>query len=63
MIDLLVYLAVIVIVAILIWWLLTQLPIPAPLNRIVTIVVVVFGAIILIGLLLSATGHGFPLRL
>ena len=63
MIDILIYLAVFVIVAIVIWYVLSQLPLPEPLNRIVMIVVVVIGAIILIMILLSITGHGPPLRI
>lgn len=64
MIDLLVYLAAFVIIAIVIWYVLSQLTLPEPLNKIVMIVLVVIGAIILIGLLFSLTGHGgFPLRM
>ncbi len=64
MIDLLVYLAIIVILAIVIWWVLSQVPLPAPLKQILMIVVVVIGAIILVGILLNFTGHGgIPLRL
>jgi len=64
MIDLLVWLAVFVIVAVVIWWVLSQLSLPEPLQKIVLIVVVVIGAIILISLLLNFTGHAnIPLRL
>ncbi len=64
MIDLLVYLAIFVILAIVIWYILSQLPLPEPLGKILLIVVVVIGAIILIGILLNFTGHGgFPMRL
>lgn len=63
MIDILVYLAVFVIIAIVVWYLLTQLELPEPLRKIITIVIVVIGAVFLIGLLLNLTGHGgFPLR-
>lgn len=62
MIDLLVYLAVFVIIAILIWWVLSQIPLPEPLGKILIIVVVVIGAIILINILLNFAGHGVPLR-
>lgn len=58
MIDILVYLAIFVIVAIVIWYLLSQLPLPEPLNKIILIVVVVVGTVILIALLLGLTGHG-----
>jgi heme A synthase len=64
MIELLVYLAVFVIVVIVIWYILSQLTLPEPLNKILMIVLVVVGAVILIGLLLNLTGHGgIPLRL
>lgn len=63
MIDLIVYLAVLVIVFILIWWILSQLPLPEPIGRIVQIVLVVVAAIILISLLLNLSGHGPPMRL
>lgn len=63
MIDLLIYLAVLVIVVVLIWWLLSQLPLPEPAGQIIRIVLVVVVAIIAIFLLLNLTGHGPPLRL
>ena len=63
MIDLLVTLAVFAILAILIWWVLQQIPLPDPLKKILLIVVVVIGAIILINILLGFTGHGWPMRL
>lgn len=64
MIDLLIYLAVFVILAVVIWWVLSQLPLPEPLGKILTIVVVVIGAIILIAVLLRFAGIGsIPLRL
>lgn len=63
MIDLLVYLAVFVIVVVLIWWLLSQLPLPEPIGRIITIVLVVIAALILISLLLQFAGGSFPLHL
>jgi heme A synthase len=63
MLDILVYLAVFVILAIVIWWLLSQLELPEPLRKIIGIVIVVIGAVILIGILLNFTGHGgIPLR-
>lgn len=63
MLDLVVYLAVLVIVVVLVWWLLTQMPLPEPAGRIVRIVVVVVVAVIAIMLLLQLTGAGPPLRL
>ncbi len=63
MIDLLVFLAVLVIVVILIWWLLSKLSLPEPAGTIIQIAIVVIVAVVVIGLLLSMTGHGPPLRL
>jgi heme A synthase len=63
MIDILVYLAVFVIVIILVWWLLQQVSLPEPLHKMAMIVLVVVGAVVLIGLLLHLTGVGPPLRL
>lgn len=63
MIDVVVYLAVLVIVVCLVWWLLTQLPLPEPAGKFITIAVVVFAAICAILILLSLTGSGPPLRL
>ena len=56
MIELLVYLAIFVIVAIVVWWLLQQLALPEPLGRILMIAMVLIGAIIIIVLLLRFTG-------
>lgn len=62
MIELLVYLAIFVILAIVVFWVLSQLPLPEPLNRIVQIVFVVIGAIVLIVILLNFAhmGGGLP---
>jgi uncharacterized membrane protein len=63
MIDLVVYIAVAVILFVLVYWLLKQFPLPAPLGQIVNIVLVVIAVLVIIGILLSVTGHGPPLRL
>ncbi len=63
MIDLLVYLAIIVILAIVIWWVLSQVPLPEPLKQILMIVIVVIGAIVLIALLLNFAHGGLSLHL
>ena len=63
MIDILVYLAIFAIVAILVWYVLQQVPLPPPLKQILLIVVVVIGGIILIDILLNFTGYGVPLRI
>lgn len=62
MVELLIYLVVLVVVAIFLYWLLTQLPLPPPLDKIATIVVVAIGVIVLIGILWSfSSGGGFRL--
>jgi len=64
MLDLLVYLAIFVIVAILIWWLLQQITLPEPIGKILMIVFVIIAAVVLIGFLLNVTGHGgIPLKI
>jgi hypothetical protein len=61
LIDLLVYLAILVIVICLVWWLLTQLPIPEPARKFVNIAIVVVVAIVVIMLLLRLGGGGVDL--
>lgn len=63
MLDILVYLAIFIILAIVIWWLLSQISLPEPLAKIVTIVFVVICAVVLIGFLMQVTGVGPPLRI
>lgn len=58
MITLLVYLVILVIVCIFLWRLLTQVPLPHPLNKIATIVLVAIGVIVLIRILLQFAGGG-----
>lgn len=62
MVEMLVYLAVLVIVILVAWYLLQQMALPEPANKIITIVLVVVVAIIAIGILLQLTGigPGFP---
>ena len=63
MIDLLIALAIIAIVAIAGWFVLSQIQLPDPVRRIVLIVLVVVAAILAVGLLLQLGGVGLPLRL
>jgi hypothetical protein len=63
MLDIMIYLGIFVIVIIVVWWLLQQVTLPEPLGKIITIAIVVIGAVVLIGFLLSFTGVGPPLRL
>ena len=58
MISLLIYLVILVIVCIFLWWLLQQVPLPEPLQKIAIIVIVAIGVIILIGILLQFAGGG-----
>lgn len=63
MIDIIVYLAIIVILILVVWFLLSQLDLPEPARKIVTIVVVVLVAAVAIGLLLNIGGHAPSIRL
>lgn len=64
MIELLIYLAILVIVVMVVWYLLQQMGLPEPAQRIITIALVVVVAIIVIGVLLNFAGMGgIPLRL
>lgn len=62
MISLLIYLAVFVIVAALIWWILQQFPLPPPIDKLVLVIFVVVCVIILISILLGL-GNGGGLHL
>ena len=55
LVDLLVWLAVIVIVILVAWYILSQLPLPPPIKQIVTIALVVIIASIVIYILLNFT--------
>jgi len=64
MIELLVWLAILAIVVIAGWYVLSQVPLPEPIRRIVLIVLVIVVAVLAIGVLLNLTGYGgIPLRL
>lgn len=58
MMTLLVYLVILVIVVIFLYWLMSQVPLPEPLQKIATIVLVAIGVIVLIGILLQFAGGG-----
>jgi hypothetical protein len=57
-VSLLVWLAVFVIVIVVAWWLLNQLPLDPMARQIITIAIVVICAIIVIAVLLRLTGVG-----
>jgi hypothetical protein len=64
MIDVLIWLAILAIVAIAAWYVMSQVAMPDPVRRIVMVVLVVICAIIAINILLTLTGHGgIPLRI
>lgn len=63
MISLLINVLVLVIVVGLIWWLITQLPIPEPFGRFAQVVIVVVACIALIYLLLGIADNPGALRL
>ena len=58
MIELIVYVVILVVVAIFLYWLLNQIPLPEPLQKIATIVLVAIGVIVLIGILYQFAGGG-----
>jgi hypothetical protein len=61
LLELLVYIIVVMLVIGIAWWLVDYIPVPAPLNKIVKIVIIVVGAIALIYVLLGLSGHAPPL--
>lgn len=61
--SLVIYLGIIVILIVVVWFLLTQINLPEPIGKIVMIVIVIFVAVIAIGLLLQLGGHGTGLRM
>ena len=63
MIELLVYFLIFVIVAVVVWYLLSLVPLPEPLRTIVIAAVVVIGAIIVIMILLSFVHGGLALHI
>ena len=58
MIQLLIYILILLIVLALVWWIITQLPLPAPVKQIATVVIVVIFAIAMIYQLLPLAGSG-----
>lgn len=62
MIELVVWLAVLIILVIVAWYLLSQITLPEPAGQIIRIVIVVVIAVVAIGVLLSLTGV-VPVRL
>ena len=56
MIGLLITLLIVLILLSLVWWILTQLPLPGPIKQIATVVVVVIAVIILVSMLLPYSG-------
>lgn len=63
MVELLVYLAIVVIIVLVVYYLLSQLSLPEPIGKIINIALVVIVAIVLIGILLNLGGANIPLRL
>jgi hypothetical protein len=56
LIHLVVVLAVVAIVISLVYWILSQIPLPDPVRKVVNIAIVVIAALVVIGLLLSLGG-------
>ena len=61
MLTLLVYIIVVMLIVGIAWWLVDYIPVPAPLNHIFKIVIIVVGALALIYILLGLSGHAPPL--
>lgn len=56
--DWVIYFAVFVVVIVLVWYLLQQLPLPPPANQFIQIAIVVLVAVVVVVFLLSLTGGG-----
>jgi hypothetical protein len=63
MISLLIYILILLIVLALVWWIIGQLPLPAPVKQIATVVIVVIFAICMIYMLLPLAQGGPHLNL
>ena len=61
--SLIVWLAILVILIVVVWFLLTQITLPEPIGKIVLIVIVVVVAAIAISFLYSLVGHSGGVRL
>ena len=61
--DILVYLAILIIVILVVWYLLQKINLPEPAGTIIQIAIVVIVAVVVIGLLLQFTGGGHVFRL
>lgn len=58
MIDLIWMLAIYALIAWVIWWIITHVPIPEPFATPIRVVFMVVCALVVIGFLLSLAGHG-----
>lgn len=58
LLSMFVYLIVLLLVVGLVYWIITQIPLPEPIKRIAIIIVVVVAAIVLIMFLLNLVGGG-----
>jgi hypothetical protein len=63
LIHLIVWIAVLAIVAVAVWWILSQVPLPDPIRKIVIIAVVAIVAVLAIILLLQVGGGGLGIHL
>ena len=62
MIGLLINLLIIVLIFALVWWVITQLPLPPPFAKIAQVVVVVLACLVVIDLLAGLAGTGLAWR-
>lgn len=63
MIDIMIYLAIVVIVCLVVWYLLSKITLPGPAATFIEIAIVVIVACVVIGTLLAFGGHGHLLWL
>lgn len=64
MLATLVYILIVLMVIGLVWWIIDYIPVPPPLNRWAKLIIIVLGAIFLIGIMLNVAGvqTGLPVK-
>ena len=58
--DILIYLAILIIIVLVVWFLLSKINLPEPAGTIIQIAIVVVVAVVVIGFLMQFQGHSFP---
>jgi predicted tellurium resistance membrane protein TerC len=57
LIQILIYLIVVGVIFGLLWWLIGYVALPAPFDKVCRVILAIFAVLVVIGTLLSATGH------